>query len=452
MIGWKQKSVKKGNLRLFKLMKRKWALISLILLVMAGLAMADELQSQDGTTVLYDNINGAGPRLQDTGNTIQLYNAVGDALGPKTTDAGGTITFIPGLFGLFGGGTKIDTAPWGTVPLYISRDGENIKITWEATKAPGAQIYVLTGDGSGKFQKNDPAAWKLYTDSTIAGQFNAGSVATGVLYHNKQVGSVVPSGFSNHGEAFYFGLQAGVTPQTICTDPDPLYNGKPCFAVAPAVGKVNMSLAVGYNLVSLPFTYNTGGDALVNVFGQQLTKQDSPINADEIYYKQDSASWGMTNAFQKTNGSWYLSSSVNTPAAFTVGRDKGYLVSIKANSAKITAVGNVSQSNQIIVMKTGFNAVGVVWPQNKTLDSLGLLNVANTTAGANPISADEIYLKNSPASWGMKNAFLKSDGKWYLSANPTVPADFGFNIPNGYYYSLKKTSATVNWERTYSDN
>lgn len=414
----------------------------MVLVLLSTGAWANPLTGNGYT--LYDVINSGGQTLQGDGYT--LMDSKGDGLAQPMSGSG--YTLIPGLFGLFGGGTKIDTAPWGTVPLTIARDGQNIKISWDAAKAPGAQIYVLPGTGavSGKFQKTDPTAWKIFTDPGFDDQFSA--LGPGQLRHNTQVGDAQDA-WPNYSEAYYIGLQAGVTPMTPCQDPDPLYNGKPCYQVAPAVGKVNMSAKKGFNLLSLAFKYNTGEDSLENVFGQQLVMNDNPMVADEVYYKNSANSWGMTNAFQKSDGKFYLSAAVTAPVSYTISRANGYLVNLKTKDIVITAVGAVSQADQDLTMSTGFNAIGIVYPVGKTLDSLGLFNVANTTATVNPMTADEIYYKNDPASWGMKNAFLKTDGKWYLSANPSVAADFSFALPNGYYYSIKGVGKTINWKRTY---
>lgn len=426
-------------------MQKRIQNIFLVLVLLSTAAWANPVTGNGYT--LYDVINSGGQTLQQSGYT--LMDSKGDGLAQQVTGSG--YTFLPGLFGLFGGGTKIDNAPWGTVPLKIERVGNDVKISWDVTKAPGAQIYVLPGVGavSGKFQKTDAAAWKLYTDAAFANQFNVANVATGVLLHNAQVGTAQGLNWPNYPEVYYFGLQAGVTPLTICADPDPLYNGKTCFAVAPAVGKVNMNAKKGFNLLSLAFKYDTGDDTLEKVFGTQLVANDNPMVADEIYYKNSANSWGMTNAFQKSDGKFYLSAAVTTPVSYTITRANGYLVNLKTKDIVITAVGAVSQVDQDLTMSTGFNAIGIVYPVGKTLDSLGLFNVANTTATVNPMTADEIYYKNDPASWGMKNAFLKTDGKWYLSANPSVAADFSFALPNGYYYSIKGVGKTINWKRTY---
>ncbi len=413
---------------------------------MAGLAMADKLQSQDGTTVLYDNLNGAGPKLQDTGGTILLYNAVGDALGPKATDSGGTITFIPGLFGLFGGGTVIDNAPWGTVPLTIVRDGQDIKISWDAVKAPGAQIYVLTGDGTGKFQKNDPTAWKPYTDASFANQFTDTNIGAGVLVHRAQVGSAQGINWPNNPEAYYIGLQSGVTPTTVCQDPDPLYNGKPCYQVAPAVGKVNITCDPGLTWITYPFSYSD--KSLNNVFGLQLAK-GTKASADIILRKPSAGAPSLQWAYlDSSSNKWQDYDNTSQAAQFTASYIEGNMIwNRSANTEKITLVGDVpSEASLSFANGTGiyitFFGLGI--PVRTTLDGSGLNALSNKGTKA---TADIILKKPVAGAPSLQWAYLDSaTGKWQDYDNPTDPVKFDLTLPFGFYYWNRGANA-INWTR-----
>ncbi|MFA4844096.1 MAG: hypothetical protein WC632_04005 [Candidatus Margulisiibacteriota bacterium] len=366
-------------------------------LVIAAPAAADKLEGSGYT--LYDVINSGGQTL--TGSGYTLKDSKGDTIGGQMTGSGYTI--IPGLFGL-GGGNKIGTAPWGTVPLTIARDGDNIKITWDAAAAPGAKIYVLAGDGTGQFQKTDDTKWKLYTDASIASQFGVTNILAGILFHNTQVGQ-------GAGEVYYFGLQAGVTPQTICQDTDPLYKGKTCFVVAPAVGKANVNLyktpASGWNFISSPLLL--GG--LDQVLGTDYTLGDQVWVWEDANQKFiapitfDKSTWGNNN--------------------FNPGF--GYLLNLTANSPKVTTmIGNVNTKalDRPISFKTGTPSYGwnLIGNPQATLD----LNMTGFAAGKS-VSGDSLWEWDNAGQEFL--APLTFDGtKWPGGTQLKIMKAYGYNF------------------------
>ncbi|MBU1616443.1 MAG: hypothetical protein KKF06_01505, partial [Candidatus Margulisbacteria bacterium] len=364
--------------------------------------------------------------MQDTAKSYMLKDSKGDWFGGKV--GGGGYSFTPGLFGL-GGGTKIGDAPWGTVPLTIARDGENIKISWDAAKAPGAQIYVLTGDGTGKFQKNVPADWKLYADSSIAGQFNAGSVATGILYHNKQVGAAVPSGYSNHGEAYYYGLQAGVTPTTPCQDP--LYTGKTCFEVAPAVGKVNVPIfkaSSGDKYTRFSFPLIVSNNELNEAVGNQLHADASPSKADQIL-EWSGSKWNVYY-LDSTKGWTSLSGD---PFGMVFGEGFAAFIIKRASqtTTPITVVGAV-KADQFKIADTYKNLAKDTYTIfANPFPKYRLLNEANfapsgAVANDSPAKSDQILVWTGD-SWTIK--YLSTTGWQQLSGSA-----FEFSPGIGYTY------------------
>lgn len=401
---------------------------------------ADKLEG--GGYTLYDVINSGGLTLQ--GGEYTLQDSKGEALGGKST--GGEYTFVSGLFGLIGG-IKIGDAPWGTVPLTIERDGDNIKITWDAKLAPGAKIYVLTGDGTGQFQKININDWKLYTDTSIASQFDAKGVTTGTLLHKGQVGSAAQSGITNHPEAYYFGLQAAITPQTICQDPDPLYKGKPCFQVAPAVGKVNMALGgsipeEGKNLVAIPFLCQQS-PALKDVLGEGTGTVWA--EGDKVQFKIAPSPSFRTAVYQ--GAKWVDASTGNVPGPlFDVDYKFGNIIITKA-AKKLTYVGAVVNSDVAVSVYSGANEapggktlLGMVYPVSVQLSNSGLI-----ADGA--VNGDIIQYKLTPIGEAYRSAIV-AGGQWKSASSGGAPeSDIAtLIVPNSYVF-VRYATTGFNWNR-----
>ena len=181
--------------------------------------------------------------------------------------AGGNAQLGLGAIYVLGGGlVAVSGIPAGTVPLTIARQGQDIKISWDP-KYVNPQIYVLTGDGTGKYT-NGSTGWTLVaaTDTTNYDFTNYSSTTAPYILHKNQVGL-------GAAEAYYKGLQAGVNPADTTTDTN--YTGQTYLATAWAVGKVNVTVAAsgGKQLVSLPLYDGT----LSTIFPSQLTGGKSLI-------------------------------------------------------------------------------------------------------------------------------------------------------------------------------
>ncbi|MEA3494083.1 MAG: hypothetical protein U9R38_06840 [Candidatus Margulisiibacteriota bacterium] len=331
-----------------------------------------------------------------------------------------------GITGYWGAGYHlwVGVGPGDYVPLTIERQGDDIKISWSTGTQPDIYCAVYTAPATGQYV-NEGTDWTDITDGSISDQFDLFNVSSGYILHNDQA-----SGSSaSYGEVYYKALKPGTDPTAVNPDTNQTY-----LFSAEAVGKIDISVDPGYNLVSVPFTYEGVAGLLKNVFGDQL-HAGNVDTADRIYTKGDSGSWGMDNAYLSNDGKWYWSNQPAIESTISVGSTKGYLVRNKGSQVLITVVGDVS-GPQTIDMTQGFNAVGTVHPVNIALNSLGISGLANVTAG-DVATADRLYIKEDAGSWGMSNAYLASDGNWYWSNQPSVLADFTFHAPLGYYYRMR---------------
>ena len=328
--------------------------------------------------------------------------------------------YWPGLYAF-----EVPPVQPGVVTLSIAREGDHIKLSWTSDVDP--DIYYLAGIGPGAYTNTyttwTPAA--LGSGSVQTGGFSAVSNKSVLHYNQVKKGDA---------EVYYKALNPN-TPKDSTWIPQ-----------APAVGKVNITCDPGYNLITVPFSYASGSDTLDQVFGSQL-HAGNVDTADRVYTKQQSASWGMDNAYLSTDGKWYWS---NKPAelasTFALDPASGYLVRNKGSQIIITLVGAVAASPQTVSLTPGYNMIGTIYPTDTALNDLGFYGVTGVTAG-NVDTGDRIYIKKLAGSWGMDNAYLSTDGKWYLSNKPGTAADFTFHSPQGYFYRMKGTG-TISTQST----
>jgi len=222
--------------------------------------------------------------------------------------------------------------PAGIVPLFISRDGSNIKISWEASKYPTPKIFFMTGDGTGSYSNTytagPPANW-TQVDSTNAASlgFNFSSYGSGSILHLAQVGGGSP-------EAYYKGLI-----------PSSLTNLSYYIPSAEAVGKVNFVLSKNatssWNFVSSPLIFNN----LDQIWGTDFT------NGDQL--------WVWNDAEQKFFAP--ITFSGGTWGTGNLNPGYGYLFNLAGTSPKTgTAIGNVNTSalSRTISVKPGTPSYG----------------------------------------------------------------------------------------------
>jgi hypothetical protein len=337
----------------------------------------------------------AGPATISSGGTVQpgFQDIKGEAVigsgtvGGKTLQLGGIYTLLPTAAGT-------PEVPAGTVKLYISRSGTNIQITWEATKYPNPQIFILTGDGSGQYHNSyDATKWKSYDNpifDTTPMTFDASDRLSGILTHYRQVGG-------GDAEVYYKGLLAGITDY-----------GK-YLPSAEAVGKVNFELnktgASSWNFISSCLTYNN----IDQVLGVNFT------NGDQL--------WFWNNVEQK----FYppITFSDGTWGTGNLNPGPGYLLNLVGTSPKpVTAIGKVNTAalDRAISVKPltpsyGWNVIGNPRPILSLMTGFG---AGRSGAGDSLWEWDSSNQKFLPP--------LVFDGtKWPTGAKLLIMKGYGYN-------------------------
>lgn len=417
----------------------------------AGQPYSQALSAQGGSGTYLWSLEGALPA--GLSGWLQLSEAGVLSGTPAAANVGGPYTFTVKAADntTYSSGTKsfalsvqAEGVVAGAVPLTIDREGDHVKIGWSTANPP--DIYYQPGDGTGQFSNQYPGnpAWTLINlvgltlDSTPIGYSEAGKY----ILHKNQVGKTPEQGGIK--EVYYKGVVHG-------TDPSQ-GDGATIFSQAPAVGKVDYTVSQGYNLISIPFEYTGAAAGIGNVISNYLTG-GSVDNADRVYLKEQSTTWGMPNAYLDAGGVWRWSNN-DAVASIDLNNADGYLIRrIQAGDEVLTLVGNVADTVEN-TMTFGYNAISVGLPKSYLLntDPLGLFGLANVTAGS-VATADRLYIKTSSSSWGMPNVYLAPDGNWRWSHNQALVggADiFRFGLPFGYLYKMRNATsgAQIIWQRS----
>lgn len=291
--------------------------VKLIWLLIAATALTISVASADtpltsGNYTINDTVDNGGQSL--TSGSYTVYDMKGQGAAGSLTSGNYTV-LLGGIYGLVGGPAQIGNAPAGTVPLTITRAGDSygsIVISWPAGANP--DLYVLTGDGTGKYASGGtPAPWVLVCSN---GQqqsplpqgfgYSVDKTNTNQITVPYQVGSVTPAGgITNFPELYFKGLQNSIDPKQNSSDTN--YPNQTYLQTAPAVGKVNVNLAKAgnsaWNFISTPLY----GPNLDSVLGVNFTKGDQVWiwdDANQSFVKPltfDGTTWSTAN-FVRGNG------------------------------------------------------------------------------------------------------------------------------------------------------
>ncbi|MFC1637663.1 hypothetical protein ACFL1W_01445 [Candidatus Margulisiibacteriota bacterium] len=331
----------------------------------------------------------------------------------------------------FGAG-PVMAAPIDTVPLTIARLGSDVSVTWDNASYPGAQIYVLTGGGSGVFTNAyDGSNWKPYSDSAFSGEFDDSSA--GRLLHLAQVST-------GHPEVYFKGVVTGID----VTTP----SGTATLESAWAVGKVNIELEgasdnPGKNLISVPFL-SKPDTSVVNV----LDEGSGSIWAEgDLLQTKFAASPAYLSAVY-TGGQWRDAARPSDAPAFDINYQFGNWLITGADKT-LTVVGEVVRTDEEVAVYSGEGLstggktmLGMIYPTAFGLASTGLIS-----DGA--AEGDLIQYKDNPLSPVYISAVVIG-GQWKNAANPGVSLDpkiATLTLPNSYIYVRFGSTGFV-WRRT----
>jgi hypothetical protein len=384
-------------------LKQKGILILiLVATLLAPASFADKLT--DGTTTIYDEIEGGGQKLEGGGYTIYDSKSF---LGDKFGDGTGSYTIIPGILGLLG-----LEVTWSEDPhvreLRISRTGSDIAIEWTATpESYTGPFYV----------------YKLAQSfENVSTNWSQIATVTGQEYHydTGQVGE-------GNAEAYYRVIS--VDRVSACTN-------------KVAVGKVNVAVGGGkkWTLFSMPFMQSPS--SLNELIGGHLGYSGSsdPGTAVRVF-SHEGGGWNRASYF---NGSNWVSMPGLSPAVYDGNKGLYLLTRNNDPDAVLTIVGKIKPPYEITeyLIAQNWNVMGFPYPFAMDLNTI---NLNGGTRNDNAGVADRVYGRSNH---GFNTAsYLKADGTW--AAVPGLsPATVQLAKP---LYYLSKSSGDVPYSITPSE-
>lgn len=335
----------------------------------------------------------------------------------------------PGLYMLL----NLVGTPDAIAKLYIAREGDDIKVSWDGN-AP--DIYYLASDTvEGKYvsQPDTIQGWTKVLDGKTGAALYKGfavDVKNKNMKHLNQVGAGL-------GEVYYKGLMAGITkPESY------LY-------AAEAVGKVNITLqsgGLGYNYISVPFTYNTDQikdvlDPAYPPIGTRVFSQMEGFNFD-IAELNSSRVW--VSAFEPAK-------TTDIGSTFYIYPERSYM--IKVPSAKtITVIGRVlTPADGYALQIQGsdhaggnlYTYFGNYYPRQYSLSDA---DVSDTLLLSKDVSDGDRIFYPTDLSFNFNIAYYK-DKLWRSEFDPnkTQLTDINLKLPVGYMY--KRNGASFYWTR-----
>jgi len=354
------------------------------------------------------------PDAATTYEVATIRGADGYGAGPvAVTIDGSGVKRIPDMTLMRGGGVvPVDPPPEGSVRLTISREGEsvgaNIRVSWVAPIP--INLYALTGPGTGVYT-NEVSAWHWIDPAMVVG-------------YNFYPGYVIHSGQVRAGtsEVYYKALIAGLDPYRY-------------LASAEAVGKFNMNIGTGFNLISIPFATTPSADATVErIFGRGQLTSGGPDTADALYYKPSAGLPNYLKAYLSSTG--WVGGSVMEP----INPALGYFLEAHADKI-VTVVGEVAlRAGRTVKFDPDYTIFGILYPRPLQLTG-GRTNPIEGAFSGGPDTADAIYYKPNAALPNYLKAYL-SGASWTSGFDPKPPF--------GYFYERKAASFT--WNHEYLDH
>jgi len=307
------------------------------LITLKGTSKDDPLylrSSIDGSSWLFDPLSQANITISavDVKDSTNKQNFYIDP--PDSQDSGNNIRWFT------------STTVNGTITLFISRENNNIKISWDPSGLSSPpDIYLITGDGSGAYT-NTTNLWVAITDTSVSADFDITNMPNGYIIHKDQVGA-------GTSEAYYKGLTSGSEKETT-------------LPTAQAVGKFNLQLQLGLNNLSANplIPSNLGIDSVI---GTQLP------NGTVLSTRDPSGIWHQP-VYVSATQSWSSNIELKT--------DYGFWINIPSGTPTITIVGNVADSERTIPLYSGLNnLLGSTYPIQADLNSSKLGDALGTSGG-----------------------------------------------------------------------
>lgn len=280
-----------------------------------------------------------------------------------------------------GGGITPPAVPVGTVPLVITRVGNNIKISWDQATYPNPLIFFKTGDGTGQYVNT------YKTGATINWSNFISPGPTDREYHPSDGYVLYKNQVGLGDREVYFKALVGTT------DPSNIGELTRLILLAQAVGKVNINLPANkYVFSSLPFQ-NSGVSLSNSIIADQL-----PSGSEFLWWDEDA---------QGYKGSTYSEAWSGSDRNLNLG--EGFILRCPTDKV-LTIVGDLLRASRRTraIATDKYSLLSYPYPNNVNFSRLGIA----------PIDGDEL-LKWKVDTQGYIGATFSS-GAWVGPAEINV--------------------------------
>jgi hypothetical protein len=209
-----------------------------------------------------------------------------------------------------------------------------------------------------------------------------------------------------------------------------------------AVGYINVTLPVGYSIISVPLIASPD-----NTIGTLVNNAGSNYSGDTIYTYNPASGFVLDTAENVGNGSRGTTTNANGWAfggtnvlAPGVG---AWFDNASANPVTLTFVGTVPSGSLTNTLVTGFNLVGSILPTSGDLISNSLSTLTNYNVG------DQVYTFSAGAFSDFASGTNRGEGghgynlQWSALGDPTTTY-----VGQGFWYD--NSGPTVNWVENFS--
>lgn len=297
--------------------------------------------------------------------------------------------------------------------------GSPVTVSWQFSKiAPTiVDIYTISGTSGAD----------VFTTTTSKWQKEATKTSTQLTYEDNKTEAQVGKGYQKYYK---------VLPSTSTLSSSDL--------AIDVVGKFDVPLTGGYNLISTPFMPITTDTDINKAIGAQMTKSAAvPVGVDKIYkFKGGTLGYEQAWLYKGATNLWYDATTMKA-STMTIVSDASYWVELADTKAtqSLTLVGEVSSLSRSISVAKGFNFVGHTYPISVKVGSANLTAAGGASVGASPLASLRLYTYENAK---FPQAYLTSTGWKDITTEKIAELKPGM----GYILEEPSTSKGFTWTYT----
>ncbi len=284
----------------------------------------------------------------------------------------------------------------GAVQLFISRSGNDIKLSWDTAQYPAApEIFMMKNDVPLGVFSDNPALWSKPSPALEL------HLADGYYLHKDQSEKGL-------GEAYYKALENGLDKTSTYQG----HTGSEILQSGWGVGKVNVTVAGGkkWTAFSLPFLLQS--QDINTLIGKQGSYPGTSNSDDDVLlFSWENGAWNKASYF---DGNVWQSL---TPSPAVYDGDKGlYILTRPSDTDKaITVIGDVKKLTEATdyTITPNLNLFSFPYPKQFKLTQIAL----NIGKGAAVSDNADIIFGWKDGSWNI--ASYLNTGKAWISLTPT---------------------------------